>query len=72
MMMGGVADNAAREAPVYYVVKAGATFATAMMEEGGSRREEEEGEGGEETVVWTMTMKATEDGVGWGAVTATA
>ena len=63
-MTGRVADNALREAPAYYNVEGGTTFATVTMEEGGLRGEEEEGGG--RTVVRTATTKATEDGVGWG------
>ncbi len=35
--MGGVANDAPREAPVYYDVKGGTTFATVTTEGGGSR-----------------------------------
>ena len=65
-MTGGVANDAPREAPGYYGVKGGTTFATATMEGGGFWGEEEEG--GEGTVVRTATTKATEDGVRRGSV----
>ena len=64
-MTGGVADDAPREAPAYYNVKGGTTFATATTEGGGSRGEEDEG-GGWGTVQ-TATTKTTEDGLGRGA-----
>ena len=64
-MTGGVADDAPREAPAYYDVEGGTTFATVTTEGGGSRGEEEEGGGG--TVIRTAATKATEDGVGRGA-----
>ena len=65
-MTGGVANNASREEPVYHEVKGGMTFATVTTEGGRSRGEEEEG--GRGTAVWTVTTKATKDGVGQGAV----
>ena len=60
-MTDRVANDALREAPAYYDVEGGTMFATATTEGGRSRGEEEEGGGG--TVVPTMTMKATEDGI---------
>ena len=61
-MTGGVTDDAPREAPAYYDVEGGTTFATTTTEGGGLRGEEEEG--GRGTIIQTATTKATEESVG--------